>query len=605
MVSRCDRARTPAPWGRVAATALRAIDRSTWRRWCPTRLAGGLVLVLAALAPAPAPAWPYPPGQQSFGPPAGPYGQPAGQQGPWQFRPQPPSNAQGTPPSYQPEETPAYGPGQQPASGPPGWPSPYSPFQGRVPGQQYPGPYQRQTQATPPRLEATVDEAEPYLQQPVLVRLRLITGDNPREANLELPSPGDALVQRLEGPTPGSRVSAAGRREIVNSFVMSLVPLRPGSLEIPPIRVEGTIPGYGGALQRFEAVTDRPIKLQVRPAAGAVVPWLPLKSLSLKASIDREETLVPGQPVTLALELSAVGGTAAQLPSLEGQLSTPDLRVYREQVLTEGGLSPDGQDLVGRRTEYYTLVPQSAGRLILPEISVAWWNTELGARELASLPMRTLNIGGGPFKMQTSVMAGEGWGLVSLPLIGLLLLLIGYWAGVIYGVGRGRPGPGLMSRLSDGLRALGALTRSLWDPLRARLRPAPLIARVRSATTAALPPSSRFLMCVRHANQASDPVDWCERFEADARSRLRFQGEATQPNLTKLILSLRPGADPVTLTRLMQQLDGALYGRRSLDFTRWKRDFSRQVGRGAGLLRSATRRARIKRAALPALNPGT
>ena len=604
VVSRLDKARMPAPSG--SAPAPGPIRRTASRRISRTRLALGLVVgfVLGSLS-AELVAWPYgPPGQQSFQPPGAPYGQPPAQQGPWQFRPQPPSNAQGTPPSYQPEDAQGYGPGQQSAGYPPGWPPRYSPFQGQVPGQ-YPGQYQ--TQATPARLEATVDEPEPYLQQPLLVRLQLITSDNPREANLELPSTGDALLKRLEGPTPGSRVSAAGRREIVNTFVISLVPLRPGSLEIPAIKVEGTVPGYGGALQRFEAVTDRPIKLQVRPAMSAVIPWLPLKSLSLKASIDREETLVPGQPVTLALEVSAVGGTAAQLPSLEDQLSNPDLRVYREQVLTEGGLGPDGRDLIGRRTEYYTLVPQSAGRLILPEISVAWWNTELGVREVAHLPMRTLNIGGagGPFNMPASMTAGDRWGLVSLPLIGLLLVLIGYWAGVIYGVRPGRVAPGLASKLTDGLRSAASLLGSLRDRLATRLRPAPLIARARSAAAAALPPSSRFLLCVRHANRAADPVDWCERFEADARSRLRFQGEATQPNLTKLILSLRPGADRATLTRLMQQLDAALYGRQPLDFARWKHDFSRQVGRGAGMLRRATRRARIKRAALPALNPGT
>jgi hypothetical protein len=166
-----------------------------------------------------------------------------------------------------------------------------------VPGQypgQYPSQYPGQSQSAPPRLEATLDEPEPYLQQPLLVRVRLITGDSPSEANLELPQTGDALIQRIEGPTSDSRDLGQGRREIVNTFLLTLIPLRVGSLEIPPIKVAGTIRGYGGAVQRFEAQTDRPIRLQVRPAMSAVSPWLPLKSLSLKSNIDREETLLPG-----------------------------------------------------------------------------------------------------------------------------------------------------------------------------------------------------------------------------------------------------------------------------------------------------------------------
>ncbi len=87
-------------------------------------------------------------------------------------------------------------------------------------------------------------------------------------------------------------------------------------------------------------------------------------------------------------------------------------------------------------------------------------------------------------------------------------------------------------------------------------------------------------------------------------SRLRFQGEVTQTNLTRLILTLRPHADPATLTRLMQELDAALYGRQGLDCARWKRDFMRQVGRGAGLSPHGRLAGRIKRATLPVLNPG-
>lgn len=546
-------------------------------------------------------AWPYPP--------PGQYGQPPQQQAPLQFRQPPPTNAQGTPPTYQPGPPPA--PMQVP-----GYPPGYAPFQGQVPGQ-YPVQYPGQSQQTPPRLEATIDEPEPYLQQPLLVSVRLITADNPSEANLELPATGDALIQRLEGPTPEARDLGQGRREIINSFILTLIPLRAGTLEIPPIKVAGSIRGYGGTPQRFEVQTDRPIRLQVRPAMSAVSPWLPLKSLSLKSSIDREETLVPGQPVTLALELTAIGGTAAQLPSLDDQLTGQNLRVYREQVMTEGGLAEDGGGLFARRVEYYTLVPQSSGRLILPEIGVAWWNTQLGTREIARLPMRTLSIGGGggPFDIQASIAARDAWGQVWIPLFGVLLLVAGYWAGVFYGTRSGRsgstssrptrPGWGGAARLADALRALGSVVSERWTRATQRLRPGPLIARLVSATTAVLPPSTRFLLCVRHANQASEPVAWCDRFEADARSRLRFQGEVTQPNLTRLILTLRPGADPVALTRLMQELDAALYGgRQGLDFTRWKRDFMRQVGRGSGLWRRAGRVSRVKRAALPALNPG-
>ncbi len=533
-------------------------------------------------------------GQPSFGPPPGQYDPSFQTIDPSQFRPLPPNNAQGVPPGFQPPRgsAPSRMPGQMPYPMPryqSNWPPGYPQGSGRV------------AQAPPPRLEWSLAETQPYLQQPVILRLELVSGENLSTANLELPTASDFMLNELEGPETSSRSSGNGRREIVNRFLVSLVPLRAGNLEVPAIRVTGR---RSGAMRRFEAVTKGPIRLQVRPSMSAVRPWLPLKSLTLNAIIDREEQLAPGEPVTLALEVSAIGATAAQLPSLEAQLKGPDFRVYREQTLTDTGLSPDKRHLNARRTEYYTLVPQTGGRLGLPEMSIAWWNVELGVREVARLPIKTLTVrGGGPFGLSASVLSGSGSARFWLPLVGLLLLLLGYWLGVFYRGRSVRGGTALAATLTAGARGALAAAGALVSRGLARLRPAPVFARWRAAMGRLLPSSSRFLRCVRHANRAADPAGWCARFEREAASCLPLQGELTGPSMTRRILSLRPGADRATLTRLMAQLDAALYGRQQIDFPRWKREFMRQVGRGRGLLRAERQRSRIRWAALPALNP--
>ncbi|MGQ9660657.1 MAG: hypothetical protein ACUVT0_11425 [Thermochromatium sp.] len=52
----------------------------------------------------------------------------------------------------------------------------------------------------------------------------------------------------------------------------------------------------------------------------------------------------------------------------------------------------------------------------------------------------------------------------------------------------------------------------------------------------------------------------------------------------------------------MGQLDAAIYGGASLDFSRWKREFLRQVRRSSGRRAGALRP--IRWVGLPALNPG-
>jgi hypothetical protein len=73
--------------------------------------------------------------------------------------------------------------------------------------------------------------------------------------------------------------------------------------------------------------------------------------------------------------------------------------------------------------------------------------------------------------------------------------------------------------------------------------------------------------------------------------------------MTERLLALRPRADRAKLTRLMEQLDAALYGRQDIDFPRWKREFMHQVGLAPALLRPRRAESRIRRAHLPALNP--
>ena len=519
----------------------------------------------------------------------------------WQFRPQGPSNARGVPPAAYP---------MQPRM-PSGWGSPYPPNPSGYPpwqGRRYQQP--RRTQAQhPPRLEIEVSDQQPYVQENILLTLRVISDQNLATATPEFPSTNDFLFRKLTEPRVSIRTGAEGQNEIVNKIVYILTPLRAGTLDLPAISVNGEIAGnaysYGGS-NRYKAVSKERIALQVRPAMSSVRPWLPLQDLNLRATLDAEGEVEEGQPVTLMLELKALGATGSQLPSLEPYLKSPDFRVYREQTLTEGKLSSDRRRIQGRRTEYYTLVPRSGGRLHLPEIRIPWWNVEQGRREYAALPVRLVQAKGesGPFGLST---ADEDQGSSSgfwLPLLGLGLLLLGYWGGVWYRSWReGQPmgeSP-LLDRLRTGAKTLGTQTqRSLAQAL-GRLHPAPVLDRLRQKLMPVRSPEKRFLRCVRQANRESDPAAWAERFQETTCRQLNLAAKPSLPGMMGQILALRPGADRAQIERLMQQLDAALYGGQDIDFRRWKKQFSRQVHRKQGFW--AKRHRRFQRPRLPELNP--
>ncbi|WP_295541517.1 hypothetical protein [uncultured Thiohalocapsa sp.] len=580
----------------------------------------------------------------------------------WQFRPVEPSNARGVPPQYlgQPSD-PSPDPSPDPFQGqtvsqagprvgvsgfgPPRWPGypppappigqaptapggmpypqgPQGPIFGQPPGQQPPAsPYQAPSYQpaqpssgggwfaprgglTPgrPQLEVQVSEREPYVQQNVLVRLRVVSAGNLATASPALAAIEDALFKQLEGPITSTRGSG-GNQEIVNEYVLAMTPLRAGAVALGPIKVTGTL--AGGV--PFEAVARQPIALDVRPPMPSVRPWLPLRTLRIDAELTEADAMARGRPVTLTLELEGEGAVGERLPSLEPMLRSEDFRVYREQTVTDTRLADSGRTLVGKRIEVYTLVPQSGGRMQLPELRLAWWNVETASREASSVPIRVFDVAGksGPFGFSTAAdsRAGEDWQKYWLPVAGLALLLIGYWGGIwLRGrlpAGEGGPlWPGVKRLAAAGSRLTG---RGLGAAGRA-LSPMPLLRRLRHAAAALVPMSTRVYQCARAAEGAEDPAAWCETFQQQACRRLAAEAHEPLPRMADRITALRPGADRARVQALMQALDRALYHQGQIDFPRWKRELRRALRPGVGALANPSP-ARLRRARLPALNP--
>jgi hypothetical protein len=637
----------------------------------------GAMLVAAFAAALGAVAIPGPALAFSFGPPSfggtGPHDD-RPQPGTWDFRQMPLSNARGMPPAPPPaagaDGTQPGGPGQPPqqmlAQGQPPqaqWPGgqvqgytsqpqwlqgqgyappsqwPPGPMSGQsgygqAPGYQnswqygYPGGYSQQgssqAAARPPRVELAITNDQPYVQENVLLRLRLISDQSLERIDPELPNSNDFLLKRVEKLEKGENVpwletttrqGSKGQREIVYDLILSLTPLRAGDLDLPPIKVTGTQAGTGPAgypsqSTRYEVSSDRS-RIQVRPVMTSVSPWLPLHDLSITANLDAAKDVQEGQPVTISLELKAVGATGAQLPSLEGSLDSPDYRVYREQTLTEGGLSTDKRNLVGKRTEYYTLVPHSGGRLRVSQIQLAWWNVDKGTREIAGLPIRTLQVDGesGPFGLSRFAGdgQGQGLGLFWFPVAGLLLLLLGYWGGVWYqrraATGKAPLRAQAGASMCRALRATAAGIASGVARIARRINPARALAGARRSLTLAVPAPTRLWLCVSAADRETDPAAWCRQFQEQTCNSLAFDPKDPLAGLSNQLARVRPGADRAQIERLIQQLDGALYGRQEIDFPRWKRDFKRSLRPRRGAIRSLVASLTPRRVYLPALNP--
>ncbi len=464
-----------------------------------------------------------------------------------------------------------------------------------------------------PRIQAHLTGSDrPYVDQPVIYQVDVLSRGGATILNPVLPATDAAVIEQVEGPLTTTQTLAGGYREVVNSYRFAITPLQAGEVRLPAIGMKGRLaatagwPGRLGGERAFDIRVAQPLALNVRPAQPVAGPWLPLAALRLHGELARVEDVAAGEPLSVTVVQEAVGVGGDALPSVEPQLKEGDYRIYRESTRTERHLSKDGTRLYGRRTETFTLVPLHGGELRLPVVRIAWWNTTTDRPQTATLALDSLVVAGAPDAPPgVSVPAAKGGSLYWLVLAAALGAMLGSWLWLWArekGLGRRllagprRFGRALAERLGPPLRRRGHGLYMLWRHL---LTPGHFWQNLRYRLVLIMPARVKLWMCSRCIQQEEDPGDWCELFKFLACKHLKVPHQTPLREIADRIVDVHGGVEPSRLHGLVRELDGALYGGRTLDFRAWKTAFRRELR--PRLFRR--RRGQGRRQHLPSLNP--
>ena len=208
-----------------------------------------------------------------------------------------------------------------------------------------------------------------------------------------------------------------GRRYQVIERRYAIFPQTSGALELDAPVFSGEIPDSGrkrsSPLRRFLGkdsffgsdpfedmltptrrvrVRGEPLSMDVmpRPEAANSTHWLPAQQLELKGGWQPDSGDVQvGEPVTLMLELEALGLTGAQLPDLVPE-AVDGFRLYPDQAQHATETSETG--VTGRLQQKVAFIPERSGELHLPAVEVLWWDTQTNQERVATLPGRTMEV---------------------------------------------------------------------------------------------------------------------------------------------------------------------------------------------------------------------
>ncbi len=242
-------------------------------------------------------------------------------------------------------------------------------------------------------LEATIDKTSAYVQEQVLLTLRLYYRI-PLSSYTDQPLNIDNASVELTAEN-NKKADVNGTTYNVLEKIYAIHPQASGTLTIPEQswRAEKATQRFGfqGSNPYLRAKSQTlSVEVLPIPTASTANHWLPANKLSLTQQWQQSIiTATVGEPLTYTLTMQADGLHYSQLPDITIP-STENFTVYSDQANTDNALSTTG--IKGSRIAQYAVIPKAAGTYQVPAITLKWWNINTNQEETIELEAQNIIV---------------------------------------------------------------------------------------------------------------------------------------------------------------------------------------------------------------------
>lgn len=259
-------------------------------------------------------------------------------------------------------------------------------------------------------LTAEVSNKNPYKNEPIIYTVRLAAKRNLANLQLQKMDIEEAIVEAHGEPKIHETI-INGMLVNVIDFTYIITPLKSGFLHIPPATIQGEVltrresrsRSLLDMIQGFDQSDPFTLKtegtvLEVQSSLPGMTAWLPAQSLKIEELFDDNQIIQEGEPFTRSFKIIAEGVRSNQLPSLnDRQLGDSHFKIYADKPELVDEVR-DGK-IKSFRKEQYTLIPEQSGSLVLPEMSLVWWDVVKKEKVVSTIPARTLQASPLPNKI--------------------------------------------------------------------------------------------------------------------------------------------------------------------------------------------------------------
>ncbi len=246
--------------------------------------------------------------------------------------------------------------------------------------------------------EVELSEVNPFVQQQVILTVKISSDSDIDNAQLLPPQLNNVLIRSLGEPTEYvSRRS--GKLYRIQEFKFSLFPQQEGLLEIPSLVFRGNkIVRYQSrnplsllsSQSRRVRIKTEPIVMDVKAAIPSAHTWLPATQLNITASWKPEpQALSVGDPITRVLTIQAEGLDATQLP----EFSMPEIDgISWFPNPPERAISFDGTQINSNSTQRFAMIPNREGLYQLPAVDIHWYDVVNKQFKVARIEAREIQV---------------------------------------------------------------------------------------------------------------------------------------------------------------------------------------------------------------------
>lgn len=248
-------------------------------------------------------------------------------------------------------------------------------------------------------IEVSADTQNPYVQSQVLLTIKVWQSINVLESNKVNLGSDQFQTVSLEQDKE-YLATRDGKEFLVQEQQFALFPQSSGEHTFGPIELQARIPADNNRVQGFFTPSrtvkrlSQPITFNVQPRPDSVQGqwWLPAKDVQIRDSWSSDPSNInANDTITRTIEVIATGVSGDQLPDIEPP-TIDGIKLYADNIDRSSVATDEG--IVSTQRVTWAVVPERNGEVLVPPITLSWFNTQNRTSEVAELPSQSVVVNG-------------------------------------------------------------------------------------------------------------------------------------------------------------------------------------------------------------------